>query len=133
MVAIDLRTGRRIWDREIGGLSSPWVAGDYIFLLTNDAEIAAISRDSGSIHWVQTLPQFQDPETRDDPIVWSGPILASNRLIVAGSTGEVFSVSPYDGRIMGKIDMPSGISVAPIIAGGSIYFLADNAALVAYR
>lgn len=133
MMAIDLRSGSRIWDKEIGGMASPWVAGDYIFLLTNDAEIAAISRDSGSIHWVQTLPQFEDPEVRDFPIVWNGPILASDRLIVASSTGVVYAISPYTGRIMGKIDMPSGISVPPIIAGGRIFFLADNADLVAYH
>jgi outer membrane protein assembly factor BamB len=133
MVSIDLRSGRRIWDKEIGGLSNPWVAGDYIFLLTNDAEVAAISRKSGSIHWVQTLPQFEDPKTKDYPIVWNGPILASDRLLVASSLGEVYSISPYDGRIMGSVKMPSGISVPPVIAGRSVYFLADNASLVAYR
>lgn len=133
MASIDLRSGRRIWQKEIGGLSNPWVAGDYIFLLTNDAEVAAISRESGSIHWVQTLPQFEDPETRDLPIVWNGPILASDRLLVASSTGEVYAISPYTGDIMGKVDMPSGISVPPIIAGRSVYFLADNASLVSYR
>jgi outer membrane protein assembly factor BamB len=133
MVSIDLRSGRRIWDKEIGGKSNPWVAGDYIFLLTNDAEVAAISRDSGSVHWVRALPQFKDPETKDFPIIWSGPLLASDRLLLASSTGEVYAVSPYDGRVMGKVDMPSGISVPPIIAGRSVYFLADNATLVAYR
>jgi len=133
MVSIDLRSGRRIWDKEIGSLSSPWVAGDYIFLLTNDAEIAAISRDSGSIYWVQALPQFEDPETRDFPIVWNGPILASDRLIIASSIGEAYAVSPYTGRIMGKIDMPSGISVPPIIAGGRVFFLADDATLLTYH
>lgn len=133
MVAIDLRSGRRIWDKEIGGLSNPWVAGDYIFLLTNDAEVAAISRETGAVIWVQTLPQFEDPETKDAPIVWSGPLLASDRLLVAGSIGEVYAISPYTGRIMGKVTMPSGISVPPVIAGRSVYFLADNADLVAYR
>lgn len=133
MVAIDLRSGRRIWDKEIGGLASPWVAGDYIFLLTNDAEVAAISRDNGSIYWVQALPRFEDPEEKDNPIVWTGPVLASDRLIITGSHGEVYSISPYTGEIMGKVDMPSGISVPPIIAGGSVYFLADDATLVAYR
>lgn len=133
IVSIDLRSGRRIWDKEIGGLSSPWVAGDYIFLLTNDSEIVAISRETGSIHWVQKLPQYEDPETKDFPIVWNGPLLASDRLIISSSIGEVYAVSPYDGRVMGKIDMPSGISVPPIIAGGRLYFLADNADLIAYQ
>jgi hypothetical protein len=29
--------------------------------------------------------------------------------------------------------MPAGVSVPPIVADGSIYFLSDNAKLVAYR
>ena len=29
--------------------------------------------------------------------------------------------------------MPDGVSVAPIIADGSIYFLSDDAELTAYR
>ncbi len=133
MVSIDLRSGRRIWQKEIGGLTSPWVAGNYIFMLTNDAEITAISRDDGRIYWVRGLPRFADPKTRDQPIVWSGPLLASDRLIVAGSNGEVRAISPYSGKFLGKIKLPSGISVPPVIADKTVYFLTDSATLVAYR
>jgi len=133
MVSIDLRSGRRIWQKEIGGLASPWVAGDYIFMLTNDSEIAAVSREDGRIFWVRGLPRFDDPETKDRPIVWSGPLLASDRLIVAGSNGEVQAISPYNGKFLGKIVMSSGISVPPVIAGQTVFFLSDNASLVAYR
>ena len=131
--AIDLRTGRRLWDREIGGLENPWVAGDYVFLLTNDNEIACISRNDGRIFWVRALPRFEDPEDLEDPIIWTGPILASDRLIIAGSNGEALAVSPYDGRILGSVEMPDGVSVPPVVADGSVYFLADDAELVAYR
>ena len=133
MVSIDLRSGRRIWQTGIGGYTSPWVAGDYIFLLTNDAEITAISRDDGRIYWVSTLPRFSDPETKDEPIVWSGPLLASDRLIVAGSNGQVRAISPYSGNFLGMIKMSSGVSVPPIIADQTVYFLTNSASLVAYR
>ena len=133
MVSIDLRSGRRIWGKEIGGLSNPWIAGDYIFLLTNDSEVAAISKKSGSVHWVQSLPKFEDPKTKDYPIIWNGPILASDRLIVSSSLGQVLSLSPYDGKILSSLEMSSGISVPPVIAGKTVYFLADDASLVAYR
>ncbi len=133
MVAIDLRSGRRIWDKEIGGLSNPWVAGDYIFLLTNDAEVIALSRKNGLIYWVQALPQYTDQKTKDETIVWNGPILASDRLLLTSSQGQVYSISPYDGQIMGSVEMPSGISLPPVIAGRSVYFLGDNANLIVYR
>jgi outer membrane protein assembly factor BamB len=133
MAAIDLRTGQRIWDRDIGGLDSPWVAGEFVYVLTADAEIACLSRADGRIFWVRGLPRYEDEKKRKDPIVWTGPILASDRLIIAGSHGEAWSLSPYTGSLLGKVRMPSGVSVPPIVAGGSVYFLADNAKLLAFR
>lgn len=133
MVAIDLRAGRRLWEREIAGLESPWVAGDYVYVLTADAEIVCLSRDDGRIYWIRGLPRYEDEEDRETPIVWTGPLLASDRLIIAGSHGEAWSVSPYTGRLLGKKEMPDSVSIAPIVADGSIYILSDDAELVAYR
>ncbi|TCS61008.1 outer membrane protein assembly factor BamB family protein [Varunaivibrio sulfuroxidans] len=133
MVAIDLRTGKRLWDKAIGGQQTIWTAGDYLYLITNNQELIAISRADGEIHWVRQLPEYTDPKTRLHPVIWTGPLLASNRLIVAGSKGQALAISPYTGKILGQVEMPSGVSVPPIIAGGSVYFLTDNAQLIAYR
>lgn len=133
MAAIDLRTGRRIWSRQIGGAESPWVAGEYVFTITNDNELIAVSRGDGKVLWVLGLPRFEDPEDQKDPITWTGPLLVSDRLIVAGSTGEALAVSPYNGRLLGAEELPDGIAVPPISAGGFVFFLADDAELTAYR
>ncbi len=133
MVAIDLRSGRRIWDKQIGGLEDLWVAGDYIFTLTNESEIVALSRNDGGIYWVRSLPRFEDEKKRKDPIIWTGPILASDRLLIAGSQGQIWSISPYSGEVLGYEDISEGISVPPVIAGNTVYFLSDDADLVAYR
>ncbi len=127
MVSIDLRTGQRIWDQEIGSLGSPWVAGEYVFVLTNEAEIIALSRSDGRIYWVRGLPRFGDLENNKDPIIWTGPVLADNRLIVAGSQGQVLTVSPYTGDFLGKVELSDGVSVPPVIANRSLYFMSDNA------
>ena len=133
IVSIDMRTGKRNWDRNIGGLESPWVAGDYIFALTNEAEIISISREDGRIYWVRGLPRYEDPEDREDPIIWTGPILASDRLIVAGSNGEALAISPYNGNLLGMVEMPDSVSIPPVVSNGSVYFLTDDAELVAYQ
>ena len=133
IAAINLRTGRRIWDRAIGGIESPWVAGDYIFFLTNDSELVAMTRRTGLVHWVRALPQWEDREEKTGRIIWTGPILASDRLIIAGSSGQALSISPYTGKLLGKVKMPDGVTIGPVVAGNSIYFLSDDADLVAYR
>jgi outer membrane protein assembly factor BamB len=133
LAALDLKTGERIWDRNIGGIGNLWVAGDYIFLLSNDAEIISLSRNSGRVYWVRNLPQFEDPEDKDVPIIWSGPVLASDRLIITGSHGQAWAISPYSGDILGSIDLPDGVSVPPVIANRSVFFLTDDASIVAYK
>ena len=47
IAAVDLRSGQRQWDRNIGGSQTPWVAGRFVFVLTSTADVAAILRDSG--------------------------------------------------------------------------------------
>jgi outer membrane protein assembly factor BamB len=133
MAAIDLTSGQRIWDKEIGGQESPWIGGDYLFVLTNESELLCLSRNTGRIFWIQSLPRYEDEEDKEDPIVWTGPILASDRLVVAGSHGYAYAISPYDGRFLGRQEMPDGVSVPPIVAGGMLFVLTDDASLVALR
>ena len=43
------------------------------------------------------------------------------------------AISPYTGGFLGTVVLTDGVSVPPVIADGSIYFLADDAELVVYR
>ena len=133
MVAIDLRSGTRLWEKGIGGHQSFWVAGDYLFTLTGNEELVAMERETGRILWVRTLPRWEDPEDREGVITWTGPLLVSDRLIVASSDGVAIAVSPYSGNVLGSEDMPDGVSVPPVVAGETVYFLSDDATLSAYR
>lgn len=133
MVAIDLRTGRRLWEREVGGIQSPWVAGDYLFTITNANEAVAMDAKTGRVLWVTQLQVWKDEADHTGRIVWTGPVLASDRLILASSHGKLLSLSPYTGEVLGAEDAPDGISIAPSVAGGTVFFLTDDADLVAYR
>ncbi|MAV87928.1 MAG: pyrrolo-quinoline quinone [Rhodospirillaceae bacterium] len=132
-IAVNLRTGRRIWSQKIGGIETPWVAGNYIFILSNNNELVAFERATGRIHWTNTLPKWRKPVDRSGRIIWTGPLLASDRLIVANSIGEALSISPYNGKILGKIKLPDAITISPIIAKNTLFFLSDDAELTAFR
>ena len=132
LVAIDLRSGRRLWDREIGGIQSPWVGGDYLFLVNNNNEAVALDGKTGKVLWVTQLQMWDDEEDRTGRIIWAGPILASDRLILASSHGKLLSLSPYNGTVLGT-EKSDGVSIAPSVAQGVVYFLTDDADLVAYR
>ncbi|MDF1625281.1 MAG: PQQ-binding-like beta-propeller repeat protein [Parvibaculaceae bacterium] len=132
-VSIDIRTGERVWTRNIAGVQTPWVAGGFIFLVTTDAEVVALSQRDGRIRWIQQLPRFEDEEDRDGPITWSGPVLAGDRLILASSLGEAVSLSPYTGEVLGRVELPDGVYLPPIVANETLYVLTDSADLVALK
>lgn len=132
-VAIDLRTGTRLWEVDIGGRDGPWVAGDYIYVTTREGEVVCLTRRGGRIRWVTQLPKYEDPEDKSNSIQWTEPVLASDRLLVGGTQSEMWSLSPYSGKILGRIDMPGRVLIPPAVAGGTVYVLTDNAELVALR
>lgn len=131
MIAVDLQSGVRLWDAEIGGIQTPWVVGDYIYVLTNDSKMVALRREDGRIRWVTQLPQFENEERRRDQILWAGPLLVSDRLIVTSSLGEAWAISPYDGAVMGYEDLPDPTFLPPIVADGWVYILTDDGDIVA--
>ncbi len=133
MMAIDERTGTRIWQREIGGSETPWVAGNHLFVISSENELVALGRDNGVIRWVTQLPKYEDPDDRDDPIYWTGPVLAGNRLIAASSDGRVIEVDPVNGKPLREWGANGSVRMAPLVAGGTLYLLSENGTLTAYR
>ncbi len=133
MVAVDLRRGVRAWEVDLGGVEMPWVGGEFLFVLTNDAQLVCLTRRDGRIRWVRPLARFEDPEDQEGRIQWAGPVLAGDRLIVAGSNGQGLSISPYSGEVLGAIELPGSVLLAPVVARNSLYFLTEGGTLVAMR
>lgn len=133
MVAIDLRTGERVWQRDIGGAEMPFSAGDTVFVLTGDQQLAALARETGGIRWISSLPAFENPKERKNPIVWTGPVLAGGRLIVASSHGQVAEIDPATGRISAQWKGPGPVLLSPVVADNTLYLLSEGGTLAAYR
>ena len=132
LTAIDLRTGSRIWERETGGTNQPWVAGNYLYVLTNDFDLLALDKNDGKIIWNTAIPKGDDSDAKNG-VFGNGPVLVSDRLLVATSNGYIFSVSPYTGEILGYVSADEGIELAPIVVDGMAIFTTNDAELIAYK
>jgi outer membrane protein assembly factor BamB len=133
MLALDLRSGRRLWERDIASADTPCVAGDWIFILSTDQQVAALNRTDGRVAWVTQIPQWENQAKLRDPIVWNGPTLAGDRLLLAGSSKAAISVSPYTGKILGTQTLDETVSLPPVIAGRTAYIITDDGSLRAFR
>ena len=131
--AIDMRSGRRIWNQHFGGLHMPWLAGTHLFAVTERGEVVAVEAATGAVRWVMPLARYEDEEDRTGRIDWAGPVLAGGRLVLAGSHGEIVFLDPETGAKAGTFDVGRPHRLAPVVAAQTLLLLDDNGVLTAYR
>jgi len=133
MIALDLRSGRRIWERDATIGETPWVAGDWVFVATEGNSVACLGFESGRVRWLTTLPRFMKPEKKRDPIAWGPPMLAGGRLLIGGSTKELLEIDPTDGSRLSATKLAGTLSLQPAVANNTLYVLTDDGTLAAYQ
>lgn len=133
MAAYELVTGQRIWELNLAGISTPAIAGEWIFTLTDDARMLAIARTSGKVRWMSQLQRWRKEKKKEGPIFWTGPVLAGNMLYVASSEGEIWRLSVGEGSAELFRDIKQPVSVPPIVANQTLYVLDDSGELHAFR
>ncbi|MET0245447.1 MAG: PQQ-binding-like beta-propeller repeat protein [Sphingomonas sp.] len=133
MVAMEINSGTRLWEQNIAGISTPWVAGEWIFVVTDDARLMCLSRGSGKVRWISQLPGYRNEKKKTNPINWVGPILAGNRLLLVSSEGDMVSASVKDGSVTSTVRTKETLTLPPVVANGTLYLLDDKGRLTAYR
>ncbi len=66
MVAVELSTGQRVWEVNIGGISTPWVAGEWIYVVTSDSRLLCLSRGTGKVRWATQLPAYKNAKKKKE-------------------------------------------------------------------
>lgn len=134
VAAIDMRQGVRAWDADLAAVDTPWLAGDFLYVLTEDREVACLVQNDGRIRWVTQMPRTADPDDADAAaLTWRGPVLAGERLYLTSSGGDLVTLSPFDGKQIKGRTLPAPAAVPPVVAGGTIVVLTEEAELLAYR
>jgi outer membrane protein assembly factor BamB len=82
---------------------------------------------------VTDLPRWDNPAKETDAITWFGPLLVSDRLVVAGTNKDALAVSPYTGEIIGRQSLSGAASLGPVAAGGTVFVVTDDGRLLALR
>ena len=134
IVALDERMGARLWEAEIGGVQTPWLAGDHLFIVDNDSEVVALTRRAGRVRWVSQLEKRKDPKDNKSALIaWAGPVLAGGKLWLTGSHGVLVSLDPASGAELGRSKLPGATYLPPVVANNTLYVLSDSGTLAAFR
>lgn len=134
MVALDLATGQRVWEQNVAGISTPWIAGEWLFVVTDDARLMAISRTTGRARWISQLRRYRNEKKRSGGITWFGPVLAGERLVLVNSRGEIAYANVADGQVAATVEAGGdAFGLPPVVANGTLYTLDERGRISAYR
>jgi outer membrane protein assembly factor BamB len=132
-IAIDGRSGQRIWTRPIGSTQAPAITGLQMFVIGTDGKLACLNSSTGEAYWVTQLRQFEKEEKKKKRISYSGPIVASGRILVVSSTGEMLAFSPQTGEQVGSLKLGDRVYLEPIAVQDKVLVLTDDAKLIAIK
>ena len=133
MVSLELVTGQRLWEMNIAGIATPWVAGEWVFVVTDEAKLLCIARATGKVRWVTPLQRYRKEKSKNGPVTWSGPVLAGDRLVLASSEGEMVSVGAVDGKVQSTTKIGAPVFLSPVVANSTLYVLDNSGKITAYR
>lgn len=119
--AMSLKNGEFLWKKEIASVVDFWLAGDFLFVINNDNKLLAIHKKTGGIKWAADLPAFENPKKPASKFVYSGLIMAGDKLVISRADGVLIIVSPFDGKIEKTFDLGRKIFHSPAIVNDKIY------------
>ncbi|MBX3476417.1 MAG: PQQ-binding-like beta-propeller repeat protein [Brevundimonas sp.] len=139
--AMDIRSGQPRWQLPVAGVNAPLPVGDVVYVMSKDGELTVVNRDTGQVYWTRNLNEgrirkeggflgFFDKMVRP---YWTGPVLASNRLVLVNSDGEMLGLNPKTGEVEATLNLGAPAFIAPSAYDGALYVLTDKGQLVSVR
>lgn len=131
--ALNVLNGQSLWERKVASINTPWLVGEYLFLLTEDNMLMAMVKYDGRIRWTIQLKKYDDEKHKLKPIVWRGPVMVDGKLIIISTYGEMLQIDGATGSILSTIDVPNDLSTSPVVAAGKLFIVGKDATLYSFQ
>ncbi len=134
MQALDLHSGDKIWEKEIGSMQNMLMAGNYLFVISNRNILYAIEKISGDILWSLDVREYLYEDEDNSSVIYAAPpLMLSNNLLLAFSNGKVLKINSADGKVIAKTDLGIDISNGLIAAQEKVIAVSDDADLIVFK
>ncbi|MEO0437637.1 MAG: outer membrane protein assembly factor BamB [Pseudomonadota bacterium] len=124
IVALDTRTGRKIWQRNTSSFFGVSQGFGNVYLAEENGTITAFLRNGQGIRWEQ------------DALAWRGlaqPVPVSSYLAIVDFQGYMHFLSQVDGEFVARVRPDGdGVRADPIAEGNTLYVYSNSGKLIAY-
>lgn len=134
LVSLDMRTGDKLWDKEIGSMQNMLLVGDYLFIISNKNILFAVEKYSGDIMWAVNTKEFLNEEDYDNAEIYAAPPLMLNgQIFLAFSNGKVLKIDAHKGSLIAKTDLGVDISNGLIAVDEKVITVTDSADVIVFK
>ncbi|MDR1289453.1 MAG: PQQ-binding-like beta-propeller repeat protein [Holosporales bacterium] len=133
MALIDAITGIRIWDQEVGTISTPAVVDGWAFVLRSDGTVVCISLKTGHLKWMANIGSMCiDKNNKPIEAKWSGPIVVNGDIVVVNDAGYLIALDVSTGKLKKQqFFKDARMARSPMVIDGKLFALTERADLYA--
>jgi len=125
VVGLGLGDGQVAWTRDISSSKGPALDGDKVYISASNGKIWALDRTNGATVWQQEAL---------NGLQLTAPRRYGDHVLVGGSDGYLYWLSPDDGRLVARRRVGDARIVAPpVTSDGWLYAQTAGGALVALK
>ena len=117
LAAIDTRSGRRLWQRNVSSVSGVGVGFGNVYVADDDGTVSAFLRNGQGVRWQNIDLGFRD---------LSRPTPVSSYVAVVDFEGYLHLLSQVDGEIVGRTKVDSSGARADMLTRGNRLFVFTN-------
>ena len=131
-LAVELVTGKIIWEHNFGTYISPVLSGRYMFLLNGEGKILCLDKYVGTIVWSTDL--FKGFKSRKvKKMNTTGLIMGSGNLYSTTNNGYIIVVSAENGKIKKSIKISDSFLTNLIISQNKLFALTGSSRLLLFK
>jgi outer membrane protein assembly factor BamB len=124
VVAVDLQTGRSVWQRQMSS-DLDMAIGQHLYISDSEGTVWALDLETGQVAWEQRQLHARD---------LSGVALFQGYVVVGDYQGYLHALSTRDGHFVARTRAAySGIRVTPEVFADQLYCLSRSAVLGVYE
>ena len=124
VVALDLSNGQIVWRKEMGSTHSFVVDSQQLFVVDQNDNVRAVSKNGGAILWTQAGLLHRQ---------LTDPVIYENYIVVGDFEGYLYWLDKDNGEIVAKTQVSSsGLISKPLVVDNKIVVQAKNGDIYAF-
>lgn len=128
-IVYNLKDGRKSWNLKFSSINPFIISGDTLYILDISGRLLCLEKKTGKLLWAVQLRILND----DQEVHWRGPLLTSNKLLLASSDGSVISLSPFTGKTISKLKYSERFVVGPFQVDKRIFLITKEGRLFIFE